>query len=214
MGGNLSCPAGFEEGGFLSCRSTCPPEFKHVQEGGGAAGPPVLKCVSVRRNNRFFTLTALRPADRDQPLSVEYETEVDRVKTEAARVLAEVDADIQETRLLNDASDSRSKQVRDYSKIESDYAVFTEQRKVTDEIEKTKESLKPLRPPTAPASDMEKERREITDIARRNLFFIQVALFLVVLAMLCYLILPQDSANLIAFALLSVGIAMGFFLKG
>lgn len=84
----------------------------------------------------------------------------------------------------------------------------------TDVMKDIINSLKPFRPPTAPASDIEKERKDITGIARQNLFFIQVALFLVVLVMLGYIILPQDSANLIAFALLSVGIAMGFFLKG
>jgi len=214
MGGNLSCPAGFEEGGFFSCQAACPSEFKSVRDGGGSLGPPVAKCVSVRRNDRFFTLNLLRPADPNEPLPSEYEAELDRIKTEKARVLGMVDTDVQETRLQRDAIDARSKNVSDYSKIQSDYAAFSEQRKVADEIEKTKESLKPLRPPTAPASDMEKERREITEIAKRNLFFIQVALFLVVLAMLGYIVFPLDSANLIAFALLSVGVAMGFFLKG
>jgi hypothetical protein len=75
------------------------------------------------------------------------------------------------------------------------------------------DSLKPFRPPTAPASDLEKERKEITDIARRSLYFIQIALFLVVLSMLSYFVLPLDTANLVAFALLCVGIAMGFFLR-
>lgn len=214
MGGTLSCPAGFEEGGFFSCRAVCPPEFKSVQEGGGVSGPPVVKCVSVRRNDRFFTLNLLRPANPNEPLSTEYETELNRIKTEKARVLGMVDTDVQETRVHRDAIDARRKNVSEFSKIESDYAAFSEQRRVADEIEKTKESLKPLRPPTAPASDMEKERKEITDIAKRNLFFIQVALFLVVLAMLGYIVFPLDSANLIAFALLSVGVAMGFFLKG
>jgi hypothetical protein len=74
-------------------------------------------------------------------------------------------------------------------------------------------SLKPFRPPTAPASDLEKERKEITDIAKRSLYFIQIALFLVVVAMLSYVILPLDTANLVAFALLCVGIALGFFLR-
>lgn len=75
------------------------------------------------------------------------------------------------------------------------------------------DSLKPFRPPTAPSSDLEKERKEITELAKRNLFFAQVALLLVVLAGLCYLVMDRDSANLIALALLLVGIAVGFFLR-
>lgn len=85
---------------------------------------------------------------------------------------------------------------------------------VAADIREVKDSLKPFRPPTAPASDLEKERKAITDAARRNLYFLQVALFLVVIVMLCYVILPLDYANGIAFLLLCVGIALGFFLKG
>jgi hypothetical protein len=215
MGANLSCPPGFEEGGFFSCRAVCPPEFKFIQEGGGASGPPVLKCINVRRNNRFFTLNmSLRPQDPSKPVPPEFRTELDRVATETSRVLGQVDNDIRQERLLQEAGDARSKNVGDYSKVESDYAVYTEQKRVVDEIQKTHESLKPLRAPTAPSSDIEKERKEITGIAQQNLFFIQAALFLVVLALLCYVMFPLETANLIAFALITVGIAIGFFLKG
>ena len=82
------------------------------------------------------------------------------------------------------------------------------------EIKEVKDSLKPFRPPTAPSSDLEKERRAITADAKRNLYFLQSALFLVLLAMLSYVLLPMEYANPIAFLLLCVGIAMGFFLKG
>jgi Ca2+/Na+ antiporter len=75
------------------------------------------------------------------------------------------------------------------------------------------DSLKPFRPPTAPSSDLEKERKEISEIAKRDLYFIQFALMLVVLVLLSYLLLPFDSANMIAFLLLCVGIALGFFLR-
>ncbi len=75
------------------------------------------------------------------------------------------------------------------------------------------DSLKPFRPPTAPSSDLEKERKEITEISKRNLYFIQFALLLAVLSLLSYLLLPFDSANMIAFLLLCVGIALGFFLR-
>lgn len=84
---------------------------------------------------------------------------------------------------------------------------------VTSKFRQLIDSLRPFRPPTAPASDLEKERKEITDIAKQNMFYVQVALFLVVLAMLSFFVFPLDTANLIAFALLCVGIAMGFFLR-
>jgi hypothetical protein len=88
----------------------------------------------------------------------------------------------------------------------TDQAVVSVFRQVID-------SLKPFRPPTAPASDLEKERKEITNLAKRDMFFVQAALFLVVLSMLSYFMFSLETANLIAFALLCVGIAMGFFLR-
>jgi hypothetical protein len=84
---------------------------------------------------------------------------------------------------------------------------------LTAKIREVTDSLKPFRPPTAPSSDLEKERKEITNLATRNLYFIQIALFLVVLSMLSYFMFSLDTANLIAFGLLCVGIALGFFLR-
>jgi hypothetical protein len=73
--------------------------------------------------------------------------------------------------------------------------------------------LKPLRPPTAPAEDLEKERRAIAFDVRRSVLFIQVALGLIVLALVAYLVLPASWANGVAFLLLCVGVAVGFFLR-
>lgn len=88
-----------------------------------------------------------------------------------------------------------------------------EKERPPSEFREVIDSLKPFRPPTAPASDLEKERKEITNLAKRDMFFVQAALFLVVLSMLSYFMFSLDTANLIAFALLCVGIAMGFFLR-
>ena len=103
----------------------------------------------------------------------------------------------------------REQNVREFSRIQSEYASYSAAR----EVEEVKNSLKPFRPPTAPSSDLEKERKEITEITRRNLFFAQVALFLVVLAGLGYVTLSRDSANVVALGLLIVGIGFGFFLR-
>jgi hypothetical protein len=97
----------------------------------------------------------------------------------------------------------------EYARIDTEYTRVQTAREVRD----VKNSLKLFRPPTAPSSDLEKERKAITADARRSLYFLQIALFLVVLVMLSYLILPLDYANPIAFLLLCVGISMGFFLK-
>jgi hypothetical protein len=82
-----------------------------------------------------------------------------------------------------------------------------------DDIRSTWMQLKPLRPPTAPAEDLEKERRAIAFDVRRSVLFIQVALGLIVLALVAYLVLPASWANGLAFLLLCVGVAVGFFLR-
>ena len=74
------------------------------------------------------------------------------------------------------------------------------------------DSLKPLRPPTAPASDLAKERAAILDSSAPNFLLIQVELALVSLCLLAYLVLPTGTAQGLTVLLLSVGIAVGIFL--
>jgi hypothetical protein len=75
------------------------------------------------------------------------------------------------------------------------------------------DSLIPFRPPTAPSSDLEIERKAILAITQKDMFFIQIALFLSVLSMLGYLVLPTEYAHGIALLLLTVAISFGFFLR-
>jgi hypothetical protein len=74
-------------------------------------------------------------------------------------------------------------------------------------------SLKPFRPPTQPSSDLEQERQSILRVIQHNLLLIQIVLFLLVLSLLSYLMLPYEYANGLTFLLLCVGIALGFFLR-
>ena len=207
MGAKLSCPQGFEQGLFFTCHAKCPSEFKYVQESGSTVGPAVEKCVHIRRNNRFFTLTPLPQIEPENQIPSSYGDELRRVKDEGARVQKQVDS---ESKL---AAELENNYAKEYSRIDSEYASYKETTSALREIEQVKNSLKPFRPPTAPASDLEEERKAITDIASRNLYYIQLALFLVVLVMLSYIVLPLESANLIAFSLLCIGIASGFFLR-
>jgi hypothetical protein len=100
-----------------------------------------------------------------------------------------------------------------YGQIRSDHAKYTSTSDAYNEILLTQRALRPLRAPTAPSEDLEKERRAITLDARQSLVLIQFALFLVVLSLVSYLILPRDWANGISFLLLCVGVASGFFLR-
>jgi hypothetical protein len=206
MGANLSCPAGFEDGILFTCYAQCPAQFKRVQEPGGTGGPPMIKCVHMSQNGLSFPLNPLPQVNADEPLPPIFDEETTRVTNEAERLKTQA-------RTNESLGNVREQQVQEFSRIQSEYASYRDKDSAAREVERVKNSLKPFRPPTAPSSDLEKERKEITDIAKRNLFFIQLALFLVVLAMLSYFMFSLDTANLIAFGLLSVGIAMGFFLR-
>ena len=83
----------------------------------------------------------------------------------------------------------------------------------TSSLQNLIDSLKPFRPPTAPSSDLEKERKAILAITQKDMFFVQIALFLSVLSMLGYLVLPTDYAHGITLLFLSVAISFGFFLR-
>jgi cation transport ATPase len=160
----------------------------------------------MSQNGVSFPLNALPQADRTKPIPGSFREETTRVANEAERLKNQV-------RTSESLKDVREENVKEFSRIQSEYASFKEKDSTVREIERVKNSLKPFRPPTAPSSDLEKERKEISEIAKRNLFFVQAALFLVVLAMLSYVMFSLNTANLIAFALLCVGIAMGFFLR-
>ena len=82
-----------------------------------------------------------------------------------------------------------------------------------DLIEEVNQSLKPFRPPTAPSSDLEIERRAIRSSGQTSFLYIQIALFVLLAVLVSYLVLPPGFANGVSVLLLSVGIAAGFFLR-
>jgi hypothetical protein len=73
-------------------------------------------------------------------------------------------------------------------------------------------SLKPFRPPTAPSSDLEIERKAIRK-SQPSFVYVQLALFVLLAVMVVYLVFPASVANGVSVLLLVVGIAAGFFLR-
>jgi len=96
-----------------------------------------------------------------------------------------------------------------HSQIRTESARYVEQ---FDTIQATVDSLKPLRPPTAPASDLARERKAIVESSAPNFLLIQVELAVVILCLLAYLVLPMEVAPGVALLGLSVGVAVGIFL--
>ena len=208
MGQTLSCPPGFEKGALFTCHAACPAKFKYAQESGGGTGPPVSKCVHAVYNQFFFNLTTLPQLEKTDVIPSSYPTETERVKTEVMWVEKEVE----NLGVLGEVSRQRNKYVDEYTRIQSNYSDFKDTKATVEKIKEINNSLKPMRAPTAPSSDIEKERKAILSIQGHDLFFIQFSLFLLVLVFLSYLTLPTDTAHVLAFLLLSVGVSIGFFL--
>jgi hypothetical protein len=174
---------------------------------------PQQRCVHILDNSQSFTLFMLPRPLANRPVSPDFEAERGRVQTQGVRVRAAANEADERRRMLRDAQDAKRPQVHEFSRIQSEYASYKSVSDAAKTIQSTTNGLRRIRPPTAPASDLEKERREISDVAKKNMFFVQVALVLVVVALLGYLALPVDYAHGIAFLLLCVGIAVGFFLR-
>jgi hypothetical protein len=102
--------------------------------------------------------------------------------------------------------------VASYGQIKSEHATYSTQG-IANAIQSTAQALKPLRAKTAPAEDLELERRKISLDAQQSLVLVQLALFLVFLSLLAYVVLPREWAHGISFLLLCVGIGSGFFLR-
>ena len=210
MGNIESCPSMFDEGALFSCHAECPTDFKYVQ---GQGIPPIEQCVHTTRNDRSFVLRSLPAPQRGQSLPRGYSEEAARVRVQATKIMKLVKEDEDAHRAMNQAQDSISSYRNSSREINAAYVMLDQEKRESDAIKDVTDSLKPMRPPTAPASDIEIERRGITTESQQQLLFIQIALTLAVLSLLSYLVMPVDYAHGVAFLLLSVGISFGFFLR-
>ena len=236
MGAGASCPQGFEQGLVFTCRATCPARFKYLQE----QDPPGEFCVSMYDNTARVQLMPLRappppppepdPSEPQSPEAVaeraraqaEYATlraqvdtayaaERNRVDTEIASLTQQVASKQPVQDALLDARAQMGANVSAYTKIRTElaqYETFDNPTSVKDLVDE----LKPLRPPTAPASDLAIERKAILESSAPNFLLIQVQLAIVILCLLAYSFLPMDVAPGVAVLLLSVGVAVGIFL--
>jgi hypothetical protein len=94
--------------------------------------------------------------------------------------------------------------------VRNQHADFT---MVAAELQNTLDELETKRPPTAPVDDLTRERQLILQGPGIDVLLIQLALFLAVLSLLSFLVLPSDAAQGLTFLLLCTGVAIGFFLR-
>jgi hypothetical protein len=147
------------------------------------------------------------------PESADYAAERDRVKAEAATRTAQLASQLPVSDLLQDVRAEMAGKAEAVTQIRSEYARYTERfEDPPTSVKDLVDTLKPLRPPTAPASDLATVRKDILASSAPNFLLIQVQLVLVILCLMVYAFLPLNYAPGISLLLLSVGVAVGIFL--
>lgn len=195
------CPPGFEEGLNSSCHVQCASGFSYVGD----------RCVYDQDKTISYAVAAL-PMMRGRNEPAQFDRERARANSELALAWKAVADKERDRGQIAGVAGTKDLHVSEYERIRGDYAEFNDQVGPAKVLKEVANSLTPFRPPTAPASDIEKERKAIVETKRQDLMFIQIALFLTVLVLVGYIMLPRDIAHVVAFMLVVVGIAIGFFL--
>ena len=185
----------------------CPTDFKYEQRPGGDA------CVYSKDNRWRVNLNAIGiPVDED-PRDSTYTDERNRFNAELTKTRELIRNDEIDTKALQDAKAQSAQWTAQSGNIASEAAAFRTVAESGKAIRDATSSIRGLRAPTAPSSDLDNERRAISLDLKQSLTFLQVVLFLVVLSLVAYLVLPIGWAHSIVFLLLCVGVATGFFLR-
>lgn len=203
----MPCPSDFEVGLTGSCHMRCPTDFNYLQTGREE------KCIHSITPSYTIPVVSL-PELNDITVAEpeQYIQERRRFRDEFESMLVAIRRDDDARKAMEDVKSENSGYVTKYNRIQSEYASVNAAIDSENEIKKVSDSLKTLRSKTQPVSDMERERRAILDTSSRNILLVQIALFILVLSLLSYLIIPANYAHMVVFLLLCVGIATGIFL--
>jgi len=208
----MPCPIDFEVGLTGSCHMRCPTDFNYVQTG---REEKCIHSITPAYTIPVVSLPELKNSDKEsepEPEPEQYIQERRRFRDEFESILVAIRRDDDARKAMDDVKSENSGYVTKYNRIQSEYASVNAAIDSENEIKKVSDSLKTLRSKTQPVSDMERERRAILDTSSRNILLVQIALFILVLSLLSYLIIPANYAHMVVFLLLCVGIATGIFL--
>lgn len=200
----MTCPGGYQSAAGNTCTIVCPPDFKYIQEGG------TQKCVYITDNTKYVVINSLPVPTDANNIPEPFARETSRVALELLNIRNRL-ASESDTQLSLESAQAQGRLWQSqYGAIQSDFASYESD---ADKLREVADSLKPLRPPTAPAEDLEKERKAVSAVFQKNYLVIQISLFLVFLVLLVYVILPVQYAHFIAFFLLISGVMIGIFLR-
>ena len=182
----MSCPPGFTSQSNAMCTYTCPADFKTETRSD--------KISCVLKNNNAYYIDLVKVPNSATPST--FATEKTRAEKALMELMKQVKANVDKKREI----EGQYLGNREYTEVENKY---------TEVLSK----LTPFRPPTAPSSDIEKERRAIERDSSIDLLVIQIVLFGIVVSLIVYLIVPMEYAHTIVFLVLIGTISVGIFLK-
>jgi hypothetical protein len=146
-------------------------------------------------------------------MPTEFKQELARVDNEQKLVREKIVAEASDMSAISAYQDIRADMKQKHGIVRSQYATYSSMKEVSDLMDSMTKSLKPMRPPTAPAEDLAAEKAAILRGSGPSFLLLQIALALVLVSMLVYVFVPFKYAHPIVFLVLSVGIAVGIFLK-
>lgn len=187
----MSCPSGFEVGLSSTCRITCPPEFKYINESG------VERCVSTT-DNRYSV--RLQPIPQGTT-STAFANEQARFLTDFITLTGRIRAD------------QATQSAVQTNEVAAAHEKLKSSNQLADVYSEAIDTLKPLRPPTQPHLDIMNAKLEIGKISKENIQVLQVCLFFIVIALFEYVILPSSIVHGIAFFTMCVGLSIAIYLS-
>ncbi len=171
----------------------CPSNFKYIQENG------VEKCV-FSTNNAYSV--DLHGVTRD------FEAEQTRFTTEITGLLERIR---REAPVQDRLAAFEGPRGQEYQNIQSEYANYSSAGTVATAIQSVTKSLPKSRAPII-TSQIQSEKKRI-ESSQPNMLVLQLAVIMTLLSLLVYVFVPIAYAHTIVFLLLSVGVAVGIFLK-
>jgi hypothetical protein len=174
----------------------CPPGFKYLNNAG------VEKCVYTLDNQ--YTLHLQEFPTNSNPGT--FDAEKTRFTDDYAALFARIQSD-QTAAAQTDAAESSG------TVLVAAHDAATSNAGLLDQMDKTIAALKPKRPLTQPHEDVNASVSQIfKDQTSTDLLVIQIAFFTVFLCLLSFVFLPVALAQYVVVLLLSVGIAIGYYL--
>lgn len=211
------CPNDYDRvamGNGIGCRKKCPQDFKYVQTTEG--GRTEEKCVYMQ-NNRYSVPLYVLPSipARNPPAHLQdmYANAEQEFRQKFRNTLMMAVKERGERDAISDLNKRTEQQGVDFRKARSEFASYKTADDVMQKMKSVNDSLRPLRPPTVTSDSAMERRKLMLESSAPNMLLFQVSLVILLLCLLSYVFLPPPASYYVSFLLLSVGIALGIFLR-